>query len=190
MTFATARSRTRDPALDGRIFVGVTTPGSIAARSVPARTPKPENIRFFPSAAAAQEAGFRPCLRCRPEISPDAAAWRGTSNTVSRALALIGEGAARRRGRRGRAGGPARRRRAAAAPPVRPASGRAADRRGADAARAVRQAADPGHAAFDDRHRGGVGLRQRAALQRCVPQALSPRAERTAAQALPRRCPP
>jgi len=84
--------RTRDPALDGRIFVAVTSTGIYCRPICPARTPKPENIRFFPSAAAAQEAGFRPCLRCRPEISPDAAAWRGTSNTVSRALALIGEG--------------------------------------------------------------------------------------------------
>lgn len=84
--------RTRDPALDGRIFVGVTSTGIYCRPICPARTPKPENILFFPSAAAAQEAGFRPCLRCRPEISPDAAAWRGTSNTVSRALALIGEG--------------------------------------------------------------------------------------------------
>src|SRR6202007_1246276 len=48
---------------------------------------------FYPTASAAQEAGYRPCLRCRPESSPDLAAWRGTSNTVSRALALIGEGA-------------------------------------------------------------------------------------------------
>jgi AraC family transcriptional regulator of adaptative response / DNA-3-methyladenine glycosylase II len=83
---------TRDPALDGRIFVGVTTTGIYCRPICPARTPKRENVRFYPSAAAAQEAGFRPCLRCRPEISPDAAAWRGTSNTVSRALALIGEG--------------------------------------------------------------------------------------------------
>ncbi len=82
----------RDPALDGRIFVGVTSTGIYCRPICPARTPKPANVRFFPSAAAAQEAGFRPCLRCRPEISPDAAAWRGTSNTVSRALALIGEG--------------------------------------------------------------------------------------------------
>ena len=51
------------------------------------------NCRFFGSAAAAQEAGFRPCLRCRPETAPDLASWRGTSNTVSRALALIAEGA-------------------------------------------------------------------------------------------------
>jgi AraC family transcriptional regulator, regulatory protein of adaptative response / DNA-3-methyladenine glycosylase II len=83
---------TRDPALDGRVFVGVTSTGIYCRPICPARTPKSANVRFFPSAAAAQEAGFRPCLRCRPEISPDAAAWRGSSNTVSRALALIGEG--------------------------------------------------------------------------------------------------
>jgi AraC family transcriptional regulator of adaptative response / DNA-3-methyladenine glycosylase II len=84
--------KTRDPSLDGRIFVGVTSTGIYCRPICPARTPKQANCRFYPSAAAAQEAGFRPCLRCRPEISPDAAAWRGTSNTVSRALALIGEG--------------------------------------------------------------------------------------------------
>jgi len=84
---------TRDVRFDGRLFVGVTSTGVYCRPICPARTPKPENCRFFPSAASAQEAGFRPCLRCRPEISPDAAAWRGTFNTVSRALALIAEGA-------------------------------------------------------------------------------------------------
>ena len=84
---------TRDARFDGRLFVGVTSTGVYCRPICPARTPRPENCRFFPSAAAAQEAGFRPCLRCRPEISPDAAAWRGTLNTVSRALALIAEGA-------------------------------------------------------------------------------------------------
>jgi AraC family transcriptional regulator of adaptative response / DNA-3-methyladenine glycosylase II len=74
------------------LFVGVTSTGIYCRPICPARTPRSENCRFFPSAAAAQEAGFRPCLRCRPELSPDAAAWRGTSNTVSRALALIAEG--------------------------------------------------------------------------------------------------
>lgn len=82
----------RDARFDGRLFVGVKTTGIYCRPICPARTPKRENCRFFPSAAAAQTAGFRPCLRCRPEISPDAAAWRGTSNTVSRALALIAEG--------------------------------------------------------------------------------------------------
>jgi AraC family transcriptional regulator of adaptative response / DNA-3-methyladenine glycosylase II len=83
----------RDARFDGRMFVGVASTGIYCRPICPARTPKKENCRFFPSAAAAQQAGFRPCLRCRPEISPDAAAWRGTSNTVSRALALIAEGA-------------------------------------------------------------------------------------------------
>lgn len=83
---------TRDARFDGRMFVGIATTGIYCRPICPARTAKPENCRFFPSAAAAQAAGFRPCLRCRPEISPDAAAWRGTSNTVSRALSLIAEG--------------------------------------------------------------------------------------------------
>lgn len=83
---------TRDPRFDGRLFVGINSTGIYCRPICPARTAKPENCHFFPSAAAAQGAGFRPCLRCRPEISPDAAAWRGTSNTVSRALALIAEG--------------------------------------------------------------------------------------------------
>ena len=84
--------RSRDPRFDGRLFVGITSTGIYCRPICPARPAKPENCRFFSSAAAAQAAGFRPCLRCRPEISPDAAAWRGTSNTVSRALALIAEG--------------------------------------------------------------------------------------------------
>ena len=84
---------TRDPRFDGRLFVGVTSTGIYCRPICPARTPKFANCRFFPSAAAAQEAGFRPCLRCRPETAPELAFWRGTSNTVSRALALIAEGA-------------------------------------------------------------------------------------------------
>ena len=84
---------TRDARFDGRIFVAVRTTGIYCRPICPARTPKRENVTFYPTASAAQEAGYRPCLRCRPESSPDIAAWRGTSNTVSRALALIGEGA-------------------------------------------------------------------------------------------------
>ncbi|HUN49425.1 MAG TPA: AlkA N-terminal domain-containing protein [Stellaceae bacterium] len=84
---------TRDARFDGRIFVGVTSTGIYCRPICPARTPRFENCRFYPSAAAAQEAGFRPCLRCRPETAPELGAWRGTSNTVSRALALIAEGA-------------------------------------------------------------------------------------------------
>src|ERR1700723_4533782 len=83
---------TRDARFDGRLFVGVKTTGIYCRPICPARTPKRENVRFYPTAAAAQSAGFRPCLRCRPETSPDLAAWRGASNTVSRALSLINEG--------------------------------------------------------------------------------------------------
>ena len=85
--------QTRDARFDGRLFTGVRTTGIYCRPVCPARTPKRENVTFFATAAAAQEAGFRPCLRCRPETSPDLGAWRGTSNTVSRALNLIEAGA-------------------------------------------------------------------------------------------------
>jgi AraC family transcriptional regulator, regulatory protein of adaptative response / DNA-3-methyladenine glycosylase II len=83
----------RDARFDGRFFTGVKTTGIYCRPVCPARTPRSENVVFFPAAAAAQEAGFRPCLRCRPETAPDLGAWRGTSNTVSRALTLIELGA-------------------------------------------------------------------------------------------------
>jgi AraC family transcriptional regulator, regulatory protein of adaptative response / DNA-3-methyladenine glycosylase II len=85
--------RARDARFDGRFFVAVRTTGIYCRPICPARTPKLENIGFYSSAAAAQDAGYRPCLRCRPESSPELAAWRGTSNTVSRAMMLIAEGA-------------------------------------------------------------------------------------------------
>jgi AraC family transcriptional regulator of adaptative response / DNA-3-methyladenine glycosylase II len=84
---------TRDARFDGRIFVGVTSTGIYCRPICPARSAKFANCRFFPSAAAAQAAGFRPCLRCRPETAPELGAWRGTSNTVTRGLALIADGA-------------------------------------------------------------------------------------------------
>ncbi len=83
----------RDVRFDGLLFAGVTSTGVYCRPVCPARRPHLQNCRFFGSAAAAQEAGFRPCLRCRPETAPDLASWRGTSNTVSRALALIADGA-------------------------------------------------------------------------------------------------
>jgi len=83
----------RDARFDGRLFVGVRTTGVYCRPICPARTPKSANVSFFPSAAAAHEAGLRPCLRCRPEASPDLAMWQGTSTTVTRALALIESGA-------------------------------------------------------------------------------------------------
>ena len=95
MDFEACRSAflTRDPRFDGRIFAGVKTTGIYCRPICPARTPLAQNMTFYPTAAACQEAGYRPCLRCRPETAPDLGAWRGTSNTVSRALALIEAGA-------------------------------------------------------------------------------------------------
>ena len=84
---------TRDRRFDGRFFVGVLTTRVYCRPVCPARTPKRANVRFFACAATAQEAGFRPCLRCRPESAPGSPAWRGTSSTVQRALRLIAEGA-------------------------------------------------------------------------------------------------
>src|SRR5207302_4299055 len=83
----------RDARYDGRFFTCVKTTGIYCRPICPARPPKLENCIFVPTAAAAQAAGFRPCLRCRPESSPDLDAWRGTSATVSRALKLIESGA-------------------------------------------------------------------------------------------------
>src|SRR6266404_9848636 len=83
----------RDARFDGKFFIGVLT-SRVYCRSIcPAPTAKEKNVRYYPSAAAAAGAGFRPCLRCRPECSPGTPAWLGTSNTVSRALRLIDESA-------------------------------------------------------------------------------------------------
>jgi AraC family transcriptional regulator of adaptative response / DNA-3-methyladenine glycosylase II len=85
--------QTRDARFDGRLFVAVKTTGIYCRPVCPARTPLRQNVTFHASAASAQEAGYRACLRCRPETSPQLGAWNGASNTVSRALALIEAGA-------------------------------------------------------------------------------------------------
>ncbi|MCW8906337.1 MAG: helix-turn-helix domain-containing protein [Sedimenticola sp.] len=84
--------QTRDSRFDGRFFVGVRSTGIYCRPVCPARLPKAENVTFYPTAAAAAEAGYRPCLRCRPETAPGTPAWMGTSTTVNRALRLIHEG--------------------------------------------------------------------------------------------------
>src|SRR5215468_6922177 len=81
----------RDPRFDGKFFIGVRGSKVYCRPICPAPTAKEKNVRYFPTAAAAEEAGYRPCLRCRPECSPGTPAWLGTSNTVSRALRLIAE---------------------------------------------------------------------------------------------------
>lgn len=83
----------KDARFDGRIFVCVTSTGIYCRPICPARVPKKSNCRFVASAAAAEAAGFRSCLRCRPETAPGTPAWVGTQASVSRALRLIEEGA-------------------------------------------------------------------------------------------------
>jgi AraC family transcriptional regulator of adaptative response / DNA-3-methyladenine glycosylase II len=84
--------RARDARFDGRFFVAVTSTGIYCRPVCPAPSPLERHVRYFESAAAAAEAGFRPCLRCRPEVAPGSPAWQGTPATVQRALRLIEAG--------------------------------------------------------------------------------------------------
>ena len=87
-----AAVKSRDPRFDGRFFTAVNTTGIYCRPICPARTPLRKNVTFFACAAAAEEAGFRPCRRCRPESAPGTPSWLGASTTVSRALRLIERG--------------------------------------------------------------------------------------------------
>ena len=82
----------RDPRFDGKFFIAVTSTGVYCRPVCPVPSPKIANIRYYTTAAAAAEAGFRPCLRCRPEAAPGTPAWLGTSALVRRALRLIQDG--------------------------------------------------------------------------------------------------
>lgn len=84
---------TRDARFDGRFFTGVRSTGIFCRPICPARLPKFENCEFFNNAAQAQQAGYRPCLRCHPELSPRLFQQVGTEVTVARALRLIAQGA-------------------------------------------------------------------------------------------------
>lgn len=83
----------RDARFDGRFFIAVKSTRIYCRPICPAPTARAANVMYYPTAAAAAEAGFRPCLRCRPETAPGTPAWLGTSTTVARGLRLIGEGA-------------------------------------------------------------------------------------------------
>ncbi|UHQ21155.1 helix-turn-helix domain-containing protein [Lysobacter sp. KIS68-7] len=82
----------RDPRFDGLFFTGVTSTRIYCRPVCPAPAPKPRNIIYYPSAAAAEAAGFRPCLRCRPELAPGDGAWRRGDDAMARALKLIDAG--------------------------------------------------------------------------------------------------
>lgn len=82
----------RDARFDGKFFIAVTSTRIYCRPICPVRSPKRSNIRYYPTAAAAAEAGFRPCMRCRPEAAPDTPAWIGTLSAVRRGLRLIQDG--------------------------------------------------------------------------------------------------
>jgi len=94
----------RDERFDGWFFTAVLTTGIYCRPSCPATPPKPENMRFFPSAAAAQQAGFRACKRCRPGATPGSPQWNERADLVARAMRLIGDGLVDREGVPGLAG--------------------------------------------------------------------------------------
>jgi AraC family transcriptional regulator, regulatory protein of adaptative response / DNA-3-methyladenine glycosylase II len=84
--------QSRDRRFDGWFFTAVTSTKIYCRPSCPARTPKPENVRFYATAAAAQQAGFRACLRCRPDAAPGSPEWLGRADVAARAVKLILQG--------------------------------------------------------------------------------------------------
>ncbi|MEU0493844.1 AlkA N-terminal domain-containing protein [Nocardiopsis sp. NPDC006139] len=88
----------RDSRFDGMFYTAVRTTGVYCRPSCPARTPKRQNVDFYPTAAAAQEAGFRACKRCRPELTPGSPEWNIRADVVGRAMRLIQDGAVDRGG--------------------------------------------------------------------------------------------
>ncbi|MDX2598325.1 Ada metal-binding domain-containing protein [Streptomyces sp. WI03-4A] len=90
--------RSRDGRFDGAFFFAVETTGIYCRPSCPAVTPKRRNVRFFPTAAAAQGSGFRACRRCRPDSVPGSAEWNVRADAVGRAVRLIADGVVDREG--------------------------------------------------------------------------------------------
>src|SRR6201989_1512742 len=84
--------QSKDARFDGWFFTAVLTTGIYCRPSCPVVPPKPRNMRFYPSAAAAQEAGFRACKRCRPDATPGSPEWNVRADVVGRAMRLIAGG--------------------------------------------------------------------------------------------------
>ncbi len=80
---------TRDPRFDGKFFVAVKTTKIYCRPICPARKAKLENLEFFHHAVLAEQAGYRPCLRCRPESAPGSLAWIGISAIIKRAIRIM-----------------------------------------------------------------------------------------------------
>jgi AraC family transcriptional regulator, regulatory protein of adaptative response / DNA-3-methyladenine glycosylase II len=90
--------QSKDPRFDGWFFTAVTSTRIYCRPSCPAMTPKRENVRFYPSAAAAQQAGFRACKRCRPDAAPGSPEWDTRADVVARAMRMIADGVVDRSG--------------------------------------------------------------------------------------------
>jgi AraC family transcriptional regulator, regulatory protein of adaptative response / DNA-3-methyladenine glycosylase II len=90
--------QSRDSRFDGWFFTAVTSTGIYCRPGCPAATPQRRNVRFYPSAAAAQQAGFRACKRCRPDATPGSPEWDVRADVVARAMRLIGDGVVDREG--------------------------------------------------------------------------------------------
>ena len=91
-------AKSKDARFDGWFFCAVTSTGIYCRPSCPARTPKRENMRFYATAAAAEQAGFRACLRCRPDATPGSPEWNNRADVVARAMRLIRDGIVDREG--------------------------------------------------------------------------------------------
>src|SRR5690348_17587761 len=87
--------RSKDARFDGWFFTAAVTTGVYCRPSCPVPPPKAQNMRFYPSAAAAQQAGFRACKRCRPDASPGSPQWNERADLVARAMRLIADGVVR-----------------------------------------------------------------------------------------------
>jgi AraC family transcriptional regulator of adaptative response / DNA-3-methyladenine glycosylase II len=90
--------QSRDPRFDGWFYTAVTSTHIYCRPSCPAQTPMRKNVRFYPSAAAAQLAGFRACKRCRPDASPGSPEWNSRADVAARAMRLIADGLVDREG--------------------------------------------------------------------------------------------
>ncbi len=161
----------RDQRFDGWFYTGVTSTGIYCRPSCPAMTPKRQNVRFFPSAAAAQSAGLRACRRCRPDASPGSPQWDVRADVVGRAMRLIADGVVDR-GRGAGAGRPARLHRTAPAPDAAGRARRRAAGAGPGPTRTDRPYPDRDHRPGPGRDRVRRRVRQRAAVQRHGPRGL------------------
>ena len=169
----------RDPSYDGRFFTGVRTTGIYCRPVCPVRPARSANVQYFPSAAAAELAGFRPCLRCRPETAPFSGAWKGSRATVERAMRLIveegaldEEGASVGFGRSTRGGWSAIGQAVRSSCKSEPSAGRK------DRAGATRKAIARRYRSADDRDRDARRFPQSSPLQRRLCRSLPQTADR------------